>query len=137
MSTTEQTKPQPITRDRWMEVVARHALPLTEPQFKRRHHRYYTLRAARLAFTLHRGARAVTAVRSCKVIQISAEGLTLRSQERIPLRTQMAIELRCAEPASGEAPFLVFGKVIHCTQTDDAFKVGVQLRFSEDHGGDA
>ena len=131
MSTTRQTKPQPVTRDRWMEIVARHALPLTAPQFKRRHRRYPSLRSARVAFTVHRGARVVTVVRSCKVIQISAEGLTLRSQERIPLRAQLAIELHVTEPPSGEVPFLVFGNVVHCTQMANAFKVGVQLLFAE------
>jgi hypothetical protein len=131
MNTTGQTKSQPITRDHWMDLVARHALPLTAPQFKRRHYRYPSLSSARVAFALQRGARVVTAIRRCKVMQISAEGLTLRSQERIPLRAQLAIELHTTEPPSGKGLFLVFGTVIHCTQTADAFKVGVQLLFSE------
>jgi len=126
MSTTQQTKPQAIKRDRWMEIVARHALPLREPRFKRQHHRYHTLGSASVAFTLLRGAREVPVVHSCRVTQVSAEGLTLRSQARIPLRAQVAIELRLGKP-----PLLVFGQVIHCTQTVGAFKVGVALLFSE------
>ena len=126
MSTTQDTKPQPITRDRWTEIVARHALPLRKPRLKRRHHRYHTLGSARLTFMMHSADREPPVERRCKVTQLSGEGLTLRSPERIPLRTQLAIEL-CLE----ELPCHVSGQVIHCTGTVGAYKVGVALRFAE------
>lgn len=126
MKTTQQSQPQPITRERWAEVVAEYTPPLPEPLTRRRHHRGDTPGSAGVTFTPDGGSPEEPIVAICNVLQISAEGLTLRSRQDIPPETQVAIDLRL-----GEQTLALSGQTVHSTGTVGAFKVGVKLKFVE------
>ena len=126
MKTTQQSQPQPITRQRWAEVIAEYTPPVPEPSIRRRHQRCHTLASARVTFVPDGGSTEGPIVAICNVLEVSAEGLTLRSRQQIPPETQVAIDLRL-----GEQILALSGLTVHSTGTVGAFKVGVELKFVE------
>jgi hypothetical protein len=61
-----------------------------------------------------------------KVLNMSATGLLLRLREEVEPRTPVLLRVTLTE---GQATLL--GRVVHCTPTVGAFKVGVFLSFDE------
>jgi hypothetical protein len=85
--------------------------------------------AANVAWIPGDVAERAPSVRRCAALEISQEGLSLRSPVPIPAGTLLAIKLRLAD-----CKLVLWGRVAHCTLGTGAFHVGVQLRFPEGHG---
>jgi hypothetical protein len=118
------------TRERWQGIVAQYAAPVPPPPVRRKHPRYDADGRARVDSTGDSAGGRAAAVH-CRVLQISAEGLTLRSPEAIAQHTQLEIELHLDEHI-----VLLHGRVVHCTQSVGAMKIGIQLMFDDTRAGD-
>lgn len=118
-----------ISREEWAKIVAEYGQP-TEPEHRRRHPRHPLVGAAKLTFTVEVDGQPATKVHHCAVLQISAEGLTLRSHNPLAVHAVAAIELPLEVRNVG-----LEGRVVHCTQTVGAYKVGIELRFREPGAG--
>lgn len=122
MSTCPTPGLRPLVREDWERIVIRYATVIAAPPVKRRHPRYDTTGRAKLSKA---GSQAVL-VETCALLQVSAEGLTLRSHDEIPLHELLAIEVRLTDRA-----VLLHGRVVHCTGTVGGYKLGVLLTFDE------
>jgi hypothetical protein len=116
----------PISREQWAEIVAEHSASAAAECGRRLHPRHPSLGSAQLAYTVDDGYNEVPTIRRCTVLEISADGVTFRSRERIPLDEPVVIELTL-----GGGLVALWGHVVHCTQTVGAFKVGVKLEFPQ------
>ncbi len=126
MDVSQQTEYQPITPEQWTQLVAQHGSGAAASLMRRRQLRYHVQGPTRVAFSRHADSSEASNARTCSVLDISNDGLMLRSREQVPLQTPLAIELYF-----GDQTITVFGTVVHCTQTVGAFKIGVKLRFDE------
>ena len=122
MSTCPTPGLRPLARADWKQVVTRYATVIVAPPVKRRHPRYDATGQARLS----KAGSEAALVETCVLLQVSAEGLTLRSPDEIRLHELLAIEVRLPDRT-----VLLHGRVVHCTGTVGAFKLGVQLTFDE------
>ena len=126
MDASQRTQYQPTTYEQWTQLVTQHGADAAASLLRRRQFRYYVQGPTRVAFSKHADSGAASNARTCSVLDISNDGLMLRSQEQVPVRTPLAIELYF-----GDQTITAFGTVVHCTQTVGAFKIGVKLRFDE------
>jgi hypothetical protein len=62
--------------------------------------------------------------RSGRLLNISPGGLMVKQREPIAGQTRVLVKIACDE---GE--LALAGRVAHCTQTVDGYKVGVELLF--------
>lgn len=119
---------QTITREAWAKIVEEHSGP-SEPEYRRQHPRHDTFGSATLTLEADEGEDE-RQVHRCAVLQISADGLTLRSPAPVPIHKIVVIGLELAD-----RPLVLLGKIRHSTPTIGAFKIGVQLQFSENDAG--
>ena len=56
--------------------------------------------------------------------EISAGGVSLRSEQKIPENSPVDLALYLGDDA-----FMLAGTVIHCTQSAGRFSVGIELQF--------
>jgi hypothetical protein len=119
----------PITREQWVEIVAGHSAPASAERGRRQHPRHPSAGSAQLAYTVDDGYSELPRVRDAGVLEVSAGGLTLRGRERIPLDEPVVIEL-----SLGTQPVTLWGRIVHCTPTAGAFKLGVRLEFPQERG---
>ena len=126
MDARQRTEYQPITPEQWTQLVTQHGSGPAASLLRRRQLRYYVQGPTRVAFSRHADSRDASNAHTCSVLDVSNDGLMLRSREQVPLQTPLAIELYF-----GEQTITIFGTVVHCTQTVGAFKIGVKLRFDE------
>ena len=126
MDASQQTEYQPITPEQWTQLVAQHGSGLAASLMRRRQLRYHVQGPTRVAFSRHADSSEAWKAHTCSVLDISNDGLMLRCREEVPVHTPLAIELYF-----GDQTIMVFGTVVHCTQTVGAFKTGVKLRFDE------
>jgi hypothetical protein len=82
--------------------------------------------AGSAALAFERGSQRF--LRKGKLLNVSAEGVLVRLQEQVIPETTVLLRLTLTQ---GEA--LLVGRVVHCTPTVGAFKVGIVLSF-EDQG---
>lgn len=111
------------TRQRWLQVLAQHAAP--EDLGIRRTDLRHSVEfgAARLTFEDERG-RSVE--RSGRLLNISEGGLMLKQSRRIPIQTDLRIEVTL-----GDDTLALIGRVVHATETLGGFKIGVELQFTD------
>ncbi|HUU96063.1 MAG TPA: PilZ domain-containing protein [Phycisphaerae bacterium] len=126
MDASQRTEYQPITPEQWTQLVTQHGADAAASLLRRRQPRYYVQGPTRVAFSRHADSSEASKAHTCSVLDISNDGLMLRCREQVPLQTPLAIELYF-----GDQTIMVFGTVVHCTQTVGAFKIGVKLRFDE------
>ena len=126
MDASQRTEYQPITPEQWTQLVTQHGSGPAASLLRRRQLRYYVQGPTRVAFSRHADSGDASNAHTCSVLDVSNDGLMLRSREQVPLQTPLAIELYF-----GDQTITVFGTVVHCTQTVGAFKIGVKLRFDE------
>lgn len=115
---------RPITRQEWADIVAQFSGGRRTPNIKRRQPRFDAGGFARLFCKRRDGAREEQVCLRCSVLEKSNAGITLRCQDWLHERTDVAVELLL-----DDRPVVLLGRVVHCTQTVGAFKIGVQLKF--------
>ena len=111
-----------VAHGRWLEIVSRYVSPETEPPVRRKYRRYGMVGVAQLSY--QEDARPLTCTLS--VLQISAEGLMLRSHKALPVGTPVQMEVTLEDE-----PLPLVGWVRHTTQTVGGYKIGVELQFPE------
>jgi hypothetical protein len=126
MDASQRTEYQPVTAKQWTQLVTQHGAGRALSLLRRRQPRYHVQGPTRVAFSRHAGSSEASNAHTCSVLDVSEDGVMLRSREQVPLDTLLAIELYF-----GDQIITVFGTVVHCTQTVGAFKIGVKLRFDE------
>ncbi|MBU0638845.1 MAG: PilZ domain-containing protein [Planctomycetes bacterium] len=124
MGPIQQTELRPITRERWLQCLDEFAGEVAPPFAKRRFDRFSTAAYAKLVYTRRLGERKSAMVVTGALLQLSEEGIMLRTNEPVPIHTSAAVELHL-----GDEPVVVLGTVRHCTDTVGAFKVGLELSF--------
>ena len=117
---TPVTEPKLITRDGWERIVAQHRGRFAKTQGKRSHVRRSALGDAKVSYT-REGIRASA---SCLVREVSAEGLTLCFDGRVPPDVTVLIEI-----ALRDQMFLLSGRTVYCTRINGVLQVGVHLCF--------
>jgi hypothetical protein len=111
------------TRQRWEEVLALYPQELF-PEYRRGHNRQDTeIGIAVLAFEFE----SQRLLRHGKVLNISPKGVLLRIWEPINLQTMVLLRITLIQEQA-----LLAGRVVHCTPTVGAFKVGILLTFDEE-----
>ena len=110
-----------LSRDRWLEVLADHVTPETEPPIRRMSDRSRVeFGVARLLYR----EDGVAVDRTITLLQVSAEGLMAKSPKPVPGATRLRVEVTL-----GDSVLALIGQVAHCTQTVGSYKVGIQLVF--------
>jgi hypothetical protein len=123
MCSREQVQPKLITREGWLYILSRHVSPQSEPHIKRTSQRHDVESGlARLVYqsdgTLHDY--------TLSLLQISADGLTVRNHKPIRVGTPVQVEVMLDDDSVA-----LTGRVMHCTETIGAYKLGVRLQFPE------
>lgn len=119
-----QTPVKPISRSDWVNFVSRFSADGPELQPRRSEVRRDLNNAfARVVYSEGQSPKRWVE-RSCAILQISNEGLMVRSHQPIEMHTRMAIEA-----VLGDDVIRLIGTVRHCTLTVGAFKIGVELQF--------
>lgn len=114
-------------RKRWARIVERSGFPPEDPLVRRKSARYAveTHKVVKVVIDPDCVAPGRPGAVLCSVLNLSHEGVMLRSDVEIRPRTRLAVEW----PKDDEVLTLP-GVVRHCTQTVGAFKVGIELRIT-------
>ena len=64
--------------------------------------------------------------RTWTLLQVSAEGLTIKSEEPVDEQTTLDLWINI----DGE-PMKVSGQIVHCTQTLGGYKLGIRILFPD------
>lgn len=124
MGALPENQANPLSRDRWLEIFSRHISPDVEPAIRRKSRRYgLEFGVARLQY-LEDGTPLN---RTVPLLQISAEGLMVKSRKPIQAYTPLRMEVTLDDDT-----FALNGRVLHCTQTVGSYKVGIELRFPDE-----
>ncbi|MBN2446750.1 MAG: PilZ domain-containing protein [Phycisphaerae bacterium] len=115
-----------LTLDQWRDVLHRMVPYAQDDPLRRRapRHGVTAMLHARLAYKKSGGLPCESMV---LLTQVSIGGLTLRGRERVREDTDVRVELQL-----GPSAVVLNGRVVHCTQTLAAYKIGIQLRFAAD-----
>ena len=127
MSTQQQSELRPITRGQWLKAVDDLGGDLKEPRGSRTHRRHQTQGAARLSSPPDANNSGNWIHARARVVGISAGGISLRSEQVIPVDSHVDLELYLA----GDDAFTLSGTVVHCTQSVSGFSVGIELLFPD------
>ena len=125
MITESNTNTGPITREQWLEIVARNSVTPVRPHAAREHTRFWPQTGiAKLVFTIPCGTQTVPVVRTCLILDISNGGLAVKSEQMVPVRTGVGMDV----DMEGE-PLLLMGTVARCTSTVGGYQIGIKLVF--------
>lgn len=125
MITESNTSSGPITREQWIEIVARNSVTPVRSHTAREHPRFWPQTGiAKLVFTIPCGTQTVPVVRTCLILDISNGGLAVKSEQVVPVRTGVGIDV----DMEGEL-LLLMGKVARCTSTIGGYEIGIRLVF--------
>lgn len=119
---------RPVTHEEWLRFIEHVDCPETmkDRELVRRRHPRYSLKDvyAKLVFTLQINLGKVNKVWPASVLDLSAEGAMLKTQEEIPASTSVALQI-----GVGETILVLVGEIMHSTFTVGGYKNGVKLRF--------
>ena len=124
MCHTDCAKPEPMTHDRWLQIVEQSGMPKPEPRIRRQFARYRTYAAITLILKSAHGNEKTPRRLTCSILDTTAAGLSLISHEKISPRTHVNLEWH-----EGDALLSLSGSVVHCTGSVNSFKVGIELEF--------
>lgn len=119
MSNAE-TETRFASRAYWKRFLQRTVAPEVKSDLKRATPRYPLPGDIKVTFK----DSSKASVRRLALLNASEGGLTTKGQTKIDLDTEVVIELN---PEG--TPFLVRGRIAHCTETLGGFKIGIELRF--------
>jgi hypothetical protein len=125
MSPDQKTTQDPLIRDRWMGIVEQLSVPLADLPLRRRSPRYRVDKTVKVIIHPSIGAPKIPQELTCSVVEVSADGMMLRTRQEMRAYTKLTIEW-----ADGEETLALPGKVRHSTGTVGAFKIGVELDFT-------
>ncbi len=112
-----------LTRQQWIDFLARHTEGRSEPLLRRRSPRY-TIPHGVIRLSYPQDRRVV--VETTSLLQVSEVGLTIKTRKEVPMDAEVRVEALMEDQ-----PFALNGVVIHSTQTIGGFKTGVKLRFAD------
>ena len=117
---------QPITRDRWTELVSAYPAGTSSWEVRRHHVRHRVHVSASVCFTIeHLGKESTTRV-PCSVENASVSGLMLHSDVAIAPHTSLELQVYLDEEI-----VRLSGWVVHTTGTINGVKIGTHLHFDE------
>jgi hypothetical protein len=122
----QQTKAHPSMRKRWARIVERSGFPPEDPLVRRQspRHTVDTHRVVKVVIDPDCVKPRNPGTILCWVLNLSREGVMLRSDVEIRPRTRLTIEW-----SEDDQVLTLPGVVRQCTQTVGAFKVGIELRI--------
>ncbi|MBI5763420.1 MAG: PilZ domain-containing protein [Planctomycetes bacterium] len=120
ISTTTQT--ELLTEHRWRQFLAVRVAADFERGTRRSWRRYPIVGEVKAQYQIDDQPRK----RSWDILSGSARGLTIRSDEEVPLGTKIALQIHLEEGA-----FPAAAVVKHCTQTVGGYKLGIQFVFAD------
>ncbi len=110
-----------LTEADWTQLLSGMVDPDLKKDYRRRTQRFAVNWDAKCTFT----DEGQILSRHGLVLDTSVEGLTIRTQFEINADMIVRIEIN---PEG--TPFLLKGRVIHCTETIGGFKIGLHLMFA-------
>ncbi len=119
ISTTTQT--EQLTEPGWRKILAVRVSADFERGTRRSWRRYPIVGEVKAKFQIDDQPRK----RSWDIISGSARGLTIRSDEEVPLGTKLTLQIHLEE-----GTFPATAVVKHCTQTVGGYKLGIQFHFA-------
>lgn len=123
-------KVHPMTRSRWERVLAEfEAAAAVEPEqdWRRVHQRVNVeYGMVRLVFVGPDSPEPIA--RTMRILEVSSGGLTLKGHASLRDGTAVTMHMELEE-----GMFVIQGRVIHATLTVGGYKVGVAVRFPEEH----
>lgn len=117
---------QPITRDRWTELVSAYPAGTSSWEIRRHHIRHHVQVPANVCFNVEHEGRRTTTMMPCSVMNASTGGLMLHSDVTIDPHTAIELQVRL-----GEEIARLSGWVVHTTGTVNGIKIGTYLHFDE------
>jgi hypothetical protein len=117
---------RPITHEQWLRMIERYVTDEPEPPVRRGQRRYTVDGMVTLAVLSADGNGVHTAVRTAPLVQVSDEGIMIRSHAELAQDTVVAMQVYLEDDN-----FALLGRVMHCTDTIGGYKVGIQLAFVE------
>ena len=124
MSTDQQSKPKPMARDQWLEIIERAGIQQEDAPMRRLTQRYHVDKPVAVTIRPLIGSKKGPEVLTCSAIEVSSDGVMLRAHREVRHGAHMTLEW-----CEGDETFLLSGSVKHCTSTVGAFKVGIELEF--------
>ena len=118
------TELRPITREQWLQMIAPYVTTEPEPGVRRAQRRYNV--EGMVAVAPINAAGSQTAVRTVSLLQLSDDGIMVRSHTDLPLDTIVGMQVYIEDHI-----FTVLGRVMHCTDTVGGYKIGIQLAFTD------
>ncbi|MBI5763421.1 MAG: PilZ domain-containing protein [Planctomycetes bacterium] len=115
------SNPTCIKVDEWLRRISAVVAPESEPVLRRSFRRYSVTGEVKAVGCRDDGTPFR---RTWTLLQVSAEGLSIKSEEPLPVETQLELAVNI----DGN-PMPVRGTVVHCTQTLGGYKLGVRLHF--------
>lgn len=122
MAISTTTLTEPLTESAWRKILAVRVSADFERGTRRNWRRYPIVGEVKVQYRVDDQPRK----RSWDILTGSARGLTLRSDEELPLDTKLTMEILLEE-----GTFPATAVVRHCTQTVGGFKLGIQFVFAD------
>ncbi|MFQ5412522.1 MAG: PilZ domain-containing protein [Phycisphaerae bacterium] len=109
----------------WRRFLLRAIAPQPKADIQRGAPRYPYCTEIKLTFddAGHVSTRSLTS------LNVSVSGITAKGGLEIPMDSEVLLEMN---PEG--VPFVVRGRIVHCTQTVGGYKIGIDLMFSEEPG---
>jgi len=121
METDLQKGAQPLTYEAWSELLSRHAAPDLDLPLRRKHQRL----PVRMGIVkLSRVGETKPLVHTISLLDVSTEGLTVKTEAVVPVRAWVRVE-----GAVMYDRFVLIGQVVHSTLSVGGYKTGIQLQF--------
>ncbi|MEK6644760.1 MAG: PilZ domain-containing protein [Planctomycetota bacterium] len=121
MAIDQSTNTDLLTELQWRKILAVRVSADFETGTRRSWRRYPVVGEVKAHYQIDEEPRR----RSWDIMTGSARGLTLRSEDELPLGTKLSLQV-----VLEEGTFPAMGVVMHCTQTLGGFKLGVQFNFA-------
>jgi len=120
-----------LTCTQWADALANQIEPGDDPLIRREHERFYVVASARLTPIVN-GKPCQDDEQTCALLDVSESGIMVRTRMPIAADTPVDVVVYLGD---GEYPLV--GRVVHCTSTVGANKVGVRLELPTDEPAEA
>jgi hypothetical protein len=114
-----------LTREQWEELVFRNSTKPPDEYRRGQARRDTAWEPVQLAFQ----KLGDSVVRNGKLMNASAGGVMVRLTENLDYGTMLVMRVIFADQ-----PVVLVGRVVHCTETIGAYKIGIELQFGDGPG---
>ena len=123
MPSTPRAEMTPLSREAWLELLARCVCEAAFEPPVRRHHRRYVVDLGAWRILYQTGRKPVEL--RVKLLNAAVDGVMVLSRDEVPEEVPALLTFTADE----EEGYLLAGHVVHCTGTVGGYKVGVWLSF--------